>query len=211
MTGKEEISGEQTDKRFMIQTFLFRMEKGGVYSHTIYAGDIQAAIGKWIQQIEFLQETDYSYNPAEVKNIRLQYENGKMKQQLEKEPFFLHYQQGTKPMIVNINKVNKGTPDFIATVTYLTTAQGGRKGITASGYKPLIKFDGREELTSCEQLFVDRDNVFPGETAVAEMRILSKSPFRKSLAAGQRFELFEALRLIAHGELVEITNPVLKQ
>ncbi|MFT3827394.1 MAG: hypothetical protein QM731_25960 [Chitinophagaceae bacterium] len=195
----------------MIQTFLFRTVKGNIYHHTVHASDLNVAIEKWLLQIDAAKTEEYSYDEEEVKVIRQEYDNGRMKKNLENEPLSLCYQNGRKPMVIHIDKVNKGMPDLIAKVSYLTTEEGGRKGAVSSGYRPLIKFEGRDELTSSEQIFVDKDNVFPGETAIAEIRIVSKNPFRKSMSAGHKFEIFDALRLVAHGELLEVSNTLLQK
>ena len=54
--------------------------------------------------------------------------------------------------------------DFIATLTYKTTEQGGRKTPAKSGYRPQVKFDFEEMETSGQQTFIDRELVFPGDT-----------------------------------------------
>jgi translation elongation factor EF-Tu-like GTPase len=123
-----------------------------------------------------------------------------LKIHLDKEPYFLVYQNGDKHQVVRIDKVNKGEPDFIARVTYLTTEQGGRIGYAASGYRPHVKFDGRKELTSGEQLFIDKDKVFPGETVTAEIRILGTDFFKNYLFVGQHFEVAEASHLVDTGK-----------
>jgi len=113
--------------------------------------------------------------------------------------------------LVNIDKVNKGQPDFVAKISYLTTEEGGRKGYATSGYRSQVKFPGKRNLTSGEQLFVDKEKVFPGETVTAEIRILSKDIFKNYLFAGQHFEVVEAAHLVGHGEIIEVINHDLKQ
>ncbi|RYF83237.1 MAG: hypothetical protein EON98_10520 [Chitinophagaceae bacterium] len=158
-----------------------------------------------------MQNHGYSFDASQVQNIKQEFSNGQLKVHVDKEPFFLVYQNGDKPQVVSIGKVDKGEPDFVARVAYLTTAQGGRKGYAASGYRPHIKFDGRKELTSGEQLFIDKDKVFPGETVTAEIRIISKEIFKNYLYVGQRFEVAEAAHLVGHGEILEVINPDLRQ
>ena len=93
----------------------------------------------------------------------------------------------------------------------MTTEEGGRKGYAASGYRPHVKFDGRKELTSGEQIFVDKEKVFPGDTVIAEMRIVGIDFFKNYLFRGQHFEISEASHLVGHGEIIEVTNPSLRQ
>ena len=196
----------------MMQTFQFRTETADkAYRHTVHSFEVKTAVDKWMGQIEDLKNQVYSFDPSQVRNIRQQYSNGQLKIHLDKEPYFLVYQNGDKHQVVHIDKVNKGEPDFIARVTYLTTEQGGRIGYAASGYRPHVKFDGRKELTSGEQLFIDKDKVFPGETVTAEIRILGTDFFKNYLFVGQHFEVAEASHLVGHGEILEVLNPNLRQ
>jgi len=196
----------------MIQTFQFRTETtNDKLQHTVHASDVKTAVEWWIRQIEDFKNEVYSFDQHQVQTIRQQYSNGQLKIYVDKEPFFLVYQNGDKHQVVCIDRVNKGEPDLIAQVTYLTTEQGGRKGYAASGYRPHIKFDGRKELTSGEQLFIDKDKVFPGETVKAEIRILGTDFFKNYLFVGQHFEVAEASHLVGHGEVLEVINPDLRQ
>ena len=196
----------------MIQTFQFRIEAADkTYQHTVHSVDVKAAIEKWLLRIEYLQHQVFSFDPSQVRNIRQQFSNGQLKVHVDREPYFLVYQNGDKHQVVHIEKVNKGEPDFIARVAYLTAEQGGRRGYAVSGYRPHVKFDGRKELTSGEQLFIDKDKVFPGETVTAEIRILGKDFFKNYLFVGQHFEIAEASHLVGHGEILEVTNPNLRQ
>ena len=196
----------------MIQTFQFRTETAGkTFHHTIHSVDIKAAVTKWLRQIEDLQNQVYSFDRIQVLNIKQQFSNGELKIHVDKEPYFLTYINGDKHQVVHIDKVNKGEPDFTAQVTYLTTEQGGRKGYAASGYRPHVEFDGRKEMTSGEQLFIDKEKVFPGETVTAEIRIISKEIFKNYLFVGQHFEVAEASHLVGHGEILEVMNSDLRQ
>jgi hypothetical protein len=196
----------------MIQTFRFRTETTErTFHQTVHAIDAKTAVKKWVNQIEDLQSQVYSFNPSQVRNIKQQFSNGQVQTHVDEEPYFLTYQNGGKHQVVHIDKINKGEPDFIAKVTYLTTEQGGRKGYATSGYRPHVKFDGRKELTSGEQLFIDKDKVFPGETVKAEIRILGTDFFKNCLSVGQRFEVAEASHLVGHGEILEIINTTLRQ
>ena len=195
----------------MLQTFSYRTETSGKsFYHTIHSVDIESSVEKWVRQIEDLQSQVYSFDKSQVENIKQQLLGGQLKTQLEKEPYFLTYKVGDTFQLVNIDRVNNGKPDFVAKITYLTTEEGGRKGYAVSGYRPHVKFDGRKELTSGQQLFVDKEKVFPGDTVIAEIRIVSVDFFKNYLFAGQRFEVAEASHLVGHGEIIEVINPDLK-
>ena len=196
----------------MVQTFSYRTEtQAKKYHHTIHSVDIKSSVEKWLRQIEDLQAPVYSFDKSQVENIRQQFLSGQLKMQFDNEPYFLTYKVGDIIQVVNIDKVKKGEPDFVAKVTYLTTDEGGRKGYAASGYRPHVKFNGRKELTSGEQLFVDKEKVFPGETVTAEIRIVSPHLFENYLFVGQHFEIGEGPNVVGHGEVLEIINPKLRQ
>ena len=101
--------------------------------------------------------------------------------------------------------------DFIATLTYLTAEQGGRKTPAKSGYRPHIKFDFDEMQTSGEQTFIDREIVFPGDTVEAEIKILSVKHFANKLTEGMTFDFSEGSILIGKGKIKRIKNETLKK
>lgn len=196
----------------MIQTFQFRTETANkTYHQTVHSIDIKTAVEKWIVQIEDLQNQVYSFDPSLVQTIKQQYLNGQLNIHENKERYFLIFKRDDKHEFVYIEKIKKSEPDFIGRVTYLTTEQGGRKVYAASGYRPHVKFDGRNELTSGEQLFIDKDKVFPGEAVTAEIRILERDLFKNFLFVGQHFEVTEASHLVGHGEVLEVVNTDLRQ
>ncbi len=196
----------------MIQTFSYTTEtQDQKYYQTIHSVDIESSVEKWLKQIENLQDEVYSFDKRQVENIKQQFLTKQLNFQLSVEPFYLTYKLGDIIQTTNIRKINKGEPDFIAKVTYLTTEEGGKQRYVISGYRPHVKFDGRKELTSGEQLFVDKEKVFPGDTTIAEIRILSKDFFKNYLFVGQHFEVAEASHLVGHGEVLEIINADLRQ
>ena len=196
----------------MMQTFIFRTEvTGHTYHQTIYSIDIIGAVDKWITKIEDLQNEVYSFNPVTVLEIKQQYLSGKLNVNILTAPHFLSYKIDDTPYIVYIDTVNKTSPDFTATLTYLTTEQGGRKSYATSGYRPHIKFYGRNELTTGEQLFIQKDKVFPGETITAEIRIIAVTIFKHYLFTGLHFEVGEGSHIVAHGKIIEVLNPELKK
>ena len=196
----------------MVNTFSYRTEMlNKSFHHTVHSVDLKTSVDKWIRQIEQLQNEVYSFDKTQVENIRQQYVNEELKMQLDTEPYFLTYKIDDTFQVVNIDRVNKGQPDFVAKITYLTTEDGGKKRYATSGYRPHVKFDGRIQQTSGEQLFIDKEKVFPGDTVIAEIRILSKDFFKNYLFVGQHFEVAEASNLVGHGEIIEVINPDLKQ
>ena len=100
--------------------------------------------------------------------------------------------------------------DFIATLTYRTSEQGGRNTPAKSGYRPQVKFDFEEMQTSGQQTFIGRDLVFPGETVDAEIRIIAVEYFANKLTEGMEFEFREGARVIGTGKIKAIINERLK-
>jgi hypothetical protein len=101
--------------------------------------------------------------------------------------------------------------DFIATLTYKTTENGGRKTPTQSGYRPQVKFDFEDMQTSGQQTFIDRELVFPGDTVEAEIKILSVDYFANKLTEKMKFEFREGATVIGTGIIKHIINDKLKK
>lgn len=101
--------------------------------------------------------------------------------------------------------------DFIATLTYRTIEQGGRKIPATSGYRPQVKFDFDQMQTSGQQTFIDRELVFPGETVDAEVRIIAVEYFASKLTEGMEFEFREGATVIGTGKIKSIINDKLKK
>jgi hypothetical protein len=101
--------------------------------------------------------------------------------------------------------------DFIATLTYLTTENGGRKTPAMSNYRPQIKFDFDEMQTSGQQTFIEREMVFPGETVNAEIKIIAVEHFAHKLKEGMTFEFLEGPTLIGTGKIKLIKNELLRK
>lgn len=107
--------------------------------------------------------------------------------------------------------IHNSPPDFIATLTYRTTEQGGRKTPAASGYKPQLRFPFDIMTTSGQQKFIGKDKLYPGETTDAEIRILSVDYFKHKLEAGMTFDFCEGARIIGTGVIKEIINSELRK
>ena len=101
--------------------------------------------------------------------------------------------------------------DFIATLTYKTTENGGRLTPAKSGYRPQIKFDFTEMQTSGHQTFIDKETVLPGETISAKIKIGSPDYFAGCLTEGMEFEFREGEVVIGTGEIKYIVNDKLEK
>lgn len=97
-------------------------------------------------------------------------------------------------------------PDFIAELYYRNSDDGGRKTPAFSGYRPHVKFPFSEMLTSGQQIFIDKSIVYPGETIIAEISIISTEPFLNKLNIGLDFEFREGSRIIGTGKILKVLN-----
>ena len=97
-------------------------------------------------------------------------------------------------------------PDFIAELHYRTTEQGGRKAPAFTGYRPQVKFAFSEMQTSGQQKFLNKEIVYPGETVIAEIAILSTDFFKNKLMQGLEFEFREGNRIIGTGKIINVLN-----
>ncbi len=108
-------------------------------------------------------------------------------------------------------EIDNSGADFIATLTYKTTEQGGRKTPAKTGYRPQVKFDFEEMQTSGQQTFIDRELVFPGDTVEAEIKILFVDHFANRLTEKMQFEFREGATVIGIGIIKHIINDKLKK
>jgi translation elongation factor EF-Tu-like GTPase len=102
-------------------------------------------------------------------------------------------------------------PDFIADLKYLATEKGGRLEYATSGYRPHIRFPFSQSMTTGEQVFWEKDKVYPGEKIRAQIRILNHVTFRYALSIGTTFEFCEGSRIIGTGKIVEVVDEALKK
>ena len=100
----------------------------------------------------------------------------------------------------------KNGPDFIATLKYSTSENGGRKTAAHSGYRPMIKFPFSPMHTSGQQIFIGRDQVSPGESIDAEITLVSVPYFAGQLFEGLEFIFTEGSTIIGTGIIKTILN-----
>lgn len=102
-------------------------------------------------------------------------------------------------------------PDFIANLKYKSTEQGGRRFPATSGYCPQVKFDFNEMQTGGFQKFIGAEKVYPGETVLAEISLLSPQFFENQLEVGMEFEFREGATIMGYGKIIEIRNKSLEK
>jgi len=100
--------------------------------------------------------------------------------------------------------------DFIAVLTYKSTAEGGRISPAKSGIRPAVKFPFADRMTSGQQKFINTEWVNPGETVTAEITILATDYFEGTLYEGLEFEFKEGSRLTGTDIITKILNESLR-
>ena len=195
----------------MISAYRYRTEiNKKEFQQTVYANDIESSLNKWLIQIEELKDQVFSFDAKTVEKIKNQFFKKPIKILGEESNQYIAYLIDDLPYFTYI-EISKGNPDFIAKVDYLKTEEGGRRGYASSGYRPQFQIEGKKESTSAEQLFVERDKVFPGETITAEIKILSIETFSGLLYEGMNFQLGEGRHKIAKGQILKVLNHKLKK
>jgi translation elongation factor EF-Tu-like GTPase len=109
---------------------------------------------------------------------------------------------------------DKAPADFKAKVRLLTAEEGGRKTPAHIGYRPQVYFETEalnRATTSGSWQKMNRDQLFPGETAEIEIAILGKEFCRNKLFVGLKFRLMEGVTQIGAGEILEICNEELRR
>jgi len=108
-------------------------------------------------------------------------------------------------------EIDKGEADFIATLQYLPTEQGGRQTPAFSGYRPQIKFEFTDMQTSAQQTFINRKIVYPGDTVEAEITIIPFDYFAGQLKEKMKFDFREGSTILGKGQIKYILNDKLRQ
>tara|TARA_B100000809_G_scaffold245764_1_gene273049 strand:+ start:103 stop:744 length:642 start_codon:yes stop_codon:yes gene_type:complete len=196
----------------MIETYRYRTEINNTeFQHTIHSENIEGSVSKWLVQLEDLKDQVYSLEEEVVTHIITEFDSDRTELIKDEKLSYLKYMIDGKNQLTYIDSVKKDLPDFRADVRYLTTEEGGRKGYVTSGYRPHFQLKGKKELSSTEQIFVNKDKVFPGESVSTEIRILWIEAFEGLLYEGLEFKLGEGKRIVAKGVIKEVINQKLRK
>jgi hypothetical protein len=96
--------------------------------------------------------------------------------------------------------------DFQATVRMFSSSEGGIKTFIPNGYKPFIKFEGHDKITSAQFTLNDVDVLFAGQQAEIKIKLSDSSAFEKYLFSGLEFEIRNANAAIGSGEIRSVLN-----
>ena len=95
-------------------------------------------------------------------------------------------------------------PDIEAEITYLSTANGGRQGYVASGYRGQFHYDGHD--WDAPQYFVESDRVEPGESVTARLYFLTPQAHVGKVKVGTVFLVREGLKTVGYGRITKLLN-----
>ena len=95
--------------------------------------------------------------------------------------------------------------DIEVEITFLTTEEGGRKGYAESRYCPQYVIDD-QRMTGGAHMFIERQRVYPGESAKAKVWFLGFDVIPGTMWLGKRIRVQEADKLVAHAIVTEIYN-----
>ena len=99
-------------------------------------------------------------------------------------------------------------PMLRATITFLRTEDGGRRGLITTGYRPQFHF-GDDIYEARIEVFPERW-VNPSESTDANFTLTDNSTerLRGRIEVGHHFELREGSRLVATGTVTAIENQI---
>ena len=93
--------------------------------------------------------------------------------------------------------------DFTAIITLFPTENGGRKRPVYSHYRPSFSFNTRMHFCG-EMSFLDKEEVIPGDTAIASIKLMPARYIRHNLKKGDAFTLLEGDRVVGSGVIQSI-------
>jgi elongation factor Tu len=94
------------------------------------------------------------------------------------------------------------TYSFRAKITLLPTRDGGRKKPIFSGYRPAFVFNTQKQYSG-EVLLIDKQELNPGETTQAEIKLLPARTIRRNLHINTAFTLVEGSKIIGDGTIIK--------
>jgi translation elongation factor EF-Tu-like GTPase len=97
-------------------------------------------------------------------------------------------------------------PRIRALLRLLSTAEGGRSGAIAPGYRSALRFKG-SDLQFGFQVEDGFERLKPGEAAEGELWVWA-ADLLPNLSTGDRFEILEGTRVVGSGTVIEPTTGI---
>lgn len=102
--------------------------------------------------------------------------------------------------------LDKMNPGIEAELTFLTADEGGRRSPVRSGYRVVHDFYGMQPFTDAVHVYPGREEVHPGETAIAELTLFAPESHRGRLSPGMLFVVREGARVVARGRILRLLD-----
>jgi translation elongation factor EF-Tu-like GTPase len=83
----------------------------------------------------------------------------------------------------------------------LTTAEGGRKTLAYSGYRPQFYFDGLHYVVNHT---FPKEGIAPGEQTQAGLEFMSPELLWGKISVGSPFGIYEGQQKVAEGKVLEL-------
>ena len=95
----------------------------------------------------------------------------------------------------------KYEPDVRVKLRFLSTAEGGRRTLAYSNYRPQFFYAGQHYAVNHR---FPKEGVAPGEITEAELAFASPGLLQGQIHLGATFEIYEGAKKVAEGEIVQI-------
>lgn len=116
----------------------------------------------------------------------------------------------TYALIQNVSMYNQRQPDVEAEVTFLSSEAGGKTNAVKSGYRPVHQVLDNY-LTTGNHEYVDRSEVWPGETVLAHIWFVTPEAYPACMWIDRTVRMQEGSRLVSHAKITKIFNKVLER
>jgi elongation factor Tu len=97
----------------------------------------------------------------------------------------------------------KTTYNFIATLSLFPTENGGRKKPVYDHYRPSFAFNSINQFSG-EVSFPNLEELMPGGTATANVKLLPSRLISQKLRSGDSFTILEGDKVVGTGVIVQI-------
>jgi len=95
------------------------------------------------------------------------------------------------------------TYNFTAILSLFPTPNGGRKKPVYDHYRPSFSFSTKKQFSG-EISFPDVEELQPGGTTIANVKLLSSRHIRQNLKSGDPFTILEGDKIVGTGVIREI-------
>lgn len=92
--------------------------------------------------------------------------------------------------------------EFVATIYFLDTEEGGRSAPIFSGYRPAFYFENQQIDGAI--ILNDQEHILPGEKQCVKVRMLHAESIKNFLKPHITFEIKEGLKVIGRGKILHI-------